>query len=128
MGCRSAGGGLGHEAMAVRRLGGAIGVLATEAVSMSRAIQNHKCLPWHVEDEVSFGPWLTGLFVRCAAGIAFALILGGTGPLNPLAAATAGITAPLGLDKLGKGETAESHPVERKPRSAQLEARAAGER
>lgn len=101
---------------------GAVGVLATEAISVSRVIQYHKCLPWQVRGDVPFGPWVIGLFVRCLAGIAFALILGATGPLNPLAAATAGITAPLGLDKL-EGEKSEPELNKYGPSSAQLKAK-----
>lgn len=80
---------------------GLLGGFLVEAVELRRAIQKTKGWPWRDPDEPSFGPWLTAILLRLAASAGLAFGFGAGGQISgALGALTAGIAAPLVIEKL----------------------------
>lgn len=80
---------------------GLLGGFLVEAVELRRAIQKTKGWPWRDPDEPSFGPWLTAILLRLAASAGLAYGFGAGGQISgALGALTAGIAAPLVIEKL----------------------------
>lgn len=94
---------------------GLLGGFLVEAVELRRAIQKTKGWPWRDPDEPSFGPWLTAILLRLAASAGLAYGFGAGGQISgALGALTAGIAAPLVIEKLASQipvATLRSDPV-----------------
>ncbi len=82
---------------------GLLGGFLVEAVELRRAIHTTKTWPWKDPSEPSFGPWLAAVLLRLAASTGLAFGVGAGGQISgPFGALTAGIAAPLMIEKLAR--------------------------